>query len=70
MLYALSTENVVPTLTSVLQRNALVYGSQPAILDTEGSFTWREFVQRVARAATVLRGLGVERNTTVTAGLG
>jgi long-chain acyl-CoA synthetase len=49
------------TLASVLDRAARFYCDRPAIIDAEGRYTWREFVDRVARAADVLRSLGVER---------
>ena len=49
------------TLTSVLQRTVRLYGDRPAIFDAERNFTWTQFVGRVARAARVLRSLGIER---------
>lgn len=49
------------TLTSALRRAANVYGHKLAIVDPEGRFTWAEFVDRVARAASVLQSLGVKR---------
>ncbi len=49
------------TLSSALQRNATIYGNRPAIIDTEGRFTWAEYVDRIARAANVLQTLGVRR---------
>ena len=47
------------TLTSALDRAARLYGSRNAIIDDERTYTWREFVDRVARAASVLNDLGV-----------
>jgi long-chain acyl-CoA synthetase len=49
------------TLTSVLQRTLRLYGERPAVLDSERSFTWAQFGERVARAAGVLRSLGIAR---------
>jgi long-chain acyl-CoA synthetase len=48
------------TLTSVLQRAVRLYGDRPAILDSERNFTWGQFAERAARAAGVLRFLGIE----------
>ena len=48
------------TLTSTIQRTVRLYGDRIAILDSERHFTWGQFTERVARAATVLRSLGVE----------
>ena len=47
------------TLTSMLERTLRQHGERPAVFDREARFTWREFGERVARAATVLRNLGV-----------
>jgi|TARA_B100001971_G_scaffold153315_1_gene142577 long-chain acyl-CoA synthetase len=49
------------TLTSALCRAAATYRDKLAIIDPEGQFTWAEFVDRIARAASVLQSLGVER---------
>jgi long-chain acyl-CoA synthetase len=48
------------TLVSAMDRAARLYGARPAIIDRERTFTWAEFLDRVARAATVLgdHGLG------------
>jgi long-chain acyl-CoA synthetase len=48
------------TLVSAMDRAARLYGARPAIIDREGMLTWSEFLDRVARAATVLsdHGLG------------
>jgi long-chain acyl-CoA synthetase len=48
------------TLTSILKRTARLHGDRPAILDSEGKLTWVQFVDRVARAAAVLRSRGIE----------
>jgi len=49
----------VLTLPSILDRTIAQHGERTAVLDGERSFTWREFGDRVARAAAVLRDLGV-----------
>jgi len=48
-------------LPTVLAENARVHGRRRAILDQDGQFTWAEFADRVARAAGVLRSLGLRR---------
>ena len=45
----------------MLRRAARLNGGPTAIVDPEGRFTWNGFVDRVARAATVLESLGVKR---------
>lgn len=47
------------TVTSMLNRTLRAFGPQAAIVDPEGTFTWTEFGNRVARAAGVLQSLGV-----------
>lgn len=47
------------TLPSMLSRTARLHGARTAILDGERNFTWREFADRVARAAGMLRALGL-----------
>ncbi|MFQ5534328.1 MAG: class I adenylate-forming enzyme family protein [Sphingomonadales bacterium] len=49
------------TLSSALVRAVNLFGARTAIVDDEGTCNWREFVDRVARAATVLQDLGVRR---------
>jgi long-chain acyl-CoA synthetase len=49
------------TLTSALERAMRLYGRRTAIRDAERDFTWAEFTDRVARAATVLHDLGIRR---------
>ncbi|MBT4933896.1 MAG: AMP-binding protein [Rhodospirillaceae bacterium] len=49
------------TLTSALHRASKVFGSEPAVIDPEGEYTWAEFVDRIARAASILQSLGVKR---------
>ena len=49
------------TLTSALARTVRLYGDRTAVLHPEGRVTWAEFAARVARAASVLRSLGIER---------
>jgi len=53
----------VLTLSSMLDRTLRLFGSQTAVVDAEGNFTWTEFGERVARAAGVLQSLGVARGT-------
>jgi long-chain acyl-CoA synthetase len=48
------------TLTSIIGRTILQHGADPAIVDHERNLTWREFGNRIARAAGVLQSLGVE----------
>ncbi|MFL6655149.1 MAG: class I adenylate-forming enzyme family protein [Sulfurifustis sp.] len=47
------------TMATALKRAAALYGNRPAILDREGDMTWSQYVDRIARAAHVLRGLGL-----------
>ena len=49
------------TLTSMLDQTVRLYGRRTAIRDPERDFTWKEFAERVARAAGVLHGLGLSR---------
>lgn len=49
------------TLASVLRRTLRLHGERPAILDSERKFTWAQFGDRLARAAGVLRSLGMAR---------
>jgi long-chain acyl-CoA synthetase len=51
------------TLSAALHRTALIHGSRPAVVDAEGTFTWRQFAARVAGLATVLRACGCTRGT-------
>jgi long-chain acyl-CoA synthetase len=51
--------NGMLTLGSVLSRTSLLFGERPAVLDTEAQYSWRQFVNRIARAADVLRSLGI-----------
>jgi len=48
-------------LPTILSENARIHGRRPAVLDGDGTFTWVEFVDRVARAAGILRSLGLRR---------
>ncbi len=47
------------TLVSAMDRALRLYGARPAIVDREGTFTWSRFLDRVARAATVLHDHGM-----------
>ena len=49
------------TMVSALDRARRLYGERPAIIDREGTFSWRQFTDRVARAASALQQLGVAR---------
>ena len=48
------------TMQAALDRTLRLYGNRPAILDEEGTFTWREHMARVMRAASVLRSFGLQ----------
>ena len=48
-------------LPTILAENARIHGRRPAVLDADGTFTWVDFAYRVARAAGVLRFLGLRR---------
>ena len=47
------------TLTSMIKRTLRLHGERMAVLDSESSFTWRQFTDRVVRAASALQTLGV-----------
>lgn len=47
------------TLVSVLDRTMRQHGNKTAIVEDEGSFTWAEFGDRVARGAGMLQKLGI-----------
>jgi len=49
------------TLTSMMTRAEQISANSPAIVDPEGAFTWRQYMDRVRRAAGVLQSLGVGR---------
>jgi len=49
------------TLGSTLARTVRLYGDRPAVFDGHDALTWRQFADRIARAAGVLLSLGVER---------
>lgn len=49
----------MPTLTAALRRTARLHGNNIAVTDRRVSYTWTEFLNRVARAASVLQDLGV-----------
>ncbi len=48
------------TMPSMLRRTARAFGANPAIRDPEGDLTWSQFIARIARAAGVLRSLGLQ----------
>jgi long-chain acyl-CoA synthetase len=49
------------TMSAALDRCRRLYGGRRAIVDSEGTWTWGEHLQRVARAAGILRSLGVRQ---------
>ena len=48
-------------LPSILVENARIHARRPAVLEGDAKFTWAEFADRVARAAGMLRSLGLRR---------
>jgi long-chain acyl-CoA synthetase len=50
------------TLSQILRRSAICHGSKSAIIDGDTTLNWRQFLERVARLAAVLRELGLEPN--------
>jgi long-chain acyl-CoA synthetase len=51
------------TLTSVLQRTVNLYGNRTAIIESAHNLTWKEFGDRIARGAGLLRSLGIDRGS-------
>ena len=51
------------TLSGALRRTSRLHGERPAVIDAEGTFTWRQFAGRVAGLASVLQQRGVRRGT-------
>lgn len=49
------------SLASALDRTVRLHGGRPAIIEPDRTYTWAEFGDRVARAATVLADHGVGR---------
>jgi long-chain acyl-CoA synthetase len=47
------------TLTSSLARTVRLHGDRPAVVGSEGRFTWKGFAERIARAAGMLHTLGI-----------
>ena len=47
------------TLPTLINENARLRGRDAAILDDEGTFTWSQFAERVARAAGILHKRGL-----------
>jgi long-chain acyl-CoA synthetase len=45
----------------MLDRTLRLFGPQTAVVDPDGAFTWTQFVDRVARAASLLHSLGLGR---------
>lgn len=52
-------------ITSNLSRSALLYGNELAIRDSDGEWTWREFLDRVKKIAGALQKSGVGKDTPV-----
>jgi long-chain acyl-CoA synthetase len=52
-------------VTAGIRRAVLIRGTSPAVADGAVRRTWRETIDRVARLAGALRGLGVERGDRV-----
>jgi len=52
------------TLVSALRRNLAQFRDRAAVLEPDRTWTWAEFADRVARAATVLGSLGVRPGDT------
>jgi len=48
-------------MTSLLARTIRLHGHRLAVLDAETRLTWTEFGTRIARAAGVLRGMGLRK---------
>ena len=46
-------------LMYTLKRSALLYGDTPAIVDSDGRWTYTELLERVQKTAGMLQGLGV-----------
>lgn len=50
-------------MATALARAARLYPQRLAVLDDEGNLTWVQWVERIARAAGALAGLGIGRGT-------
>ena len=48
------------TMGTMVQRAGVIYADRPAILDHELTLTWKEYTERIARAAGVLSAMGLE----------
>jgi acyl-CoA synthetase (AMP-forming)/AMP-acid ligase II len=48
------------TMCSTIERTVRLFGPRPAIHDDEGTLTWSEFGERIAKAAAALSGLGIK----------
>ncbi|WP_455203289.1 class I adenylate-forming enzyme family protein [Kaarinaea lacus] len=48
------------TFNSILNRALVLYGERIAVVDAHRRLSWREFTERVARAASMLHSLGVK----------
>lgn len=49
------------TMASAIRRAGDLFGERIAILDAEGNLTWAEYVDRITRAAGILKELGLRR---------
>jgi long-chain acyl-CoA synthetase len=50
---------MVLTMASALQRCERLFSSRPAVIDSEGTFTWAEHLGRVKRAGGMLHSMGI-----------
>ena len=49
------------TMSSILARTARQRGDRPAVVNADGAISWAQFVDRIARAASVLQQSGLRR---------
>lgn len=54
-------------LSQILERAVLCRGSRTALIDGEARFSWRSFVDRIARCAGALQQMGLEQDEPVAA---
>lgn len=48
------------TLATMLKSTGQVFGQRPAIIDASGNLNWAQYVERIAKTAGALRGLGLK----------
>lgn len=51
------------TMPSLLQRTGRLFGSNIAIRDAEGDLSWATYLERISRAAGMLRSLGLKQGS-------